>query len=173
MPTAHQLRGFHGATLAVPTFGPTVSVLTDVLGYEREAEADGRRRYRAKGGGPRSVVDVVETDDRGQMGVGTIHHVAFEAADVEEQERWREAFADRGLRTSGVVDRGYFRSVYCRTPGGVLFEMATTEPGFTVDEDVDELGSGLQLPEWPEAERETIEAQLPAFDGPSVDPEDA
>ncbi|WP_433631694.1 ring-cleaving dioxygenase [Halomicrococcus sp. NG-SE-24] len=173
VPADHQLRGFHGVTLAVPAFDPTASVLTDVLGYEREDEVDGRRRYRANGGGPRSVVDLVEADGRGQSGVGTIHHVAFEAVDVEEQERWREAFADHELTATDVVDREYFQSVYCREPGGVLFEMATTDPGFTVDEDVDDLGSDLRLPQWLEDEREAIEAQLPPFDGPTVASGDA
>ena len=173
VPVDHQLRGLYGVTLAVAEFGPTESVLTDVLGYEREAETDGRRRYRATGGGPGSVVDVVETDaGRGRMGVGTVHHVAFKANDTEEQERWREALADRGLNATDIVDRAYFRSVYVREPGGVLFEIATTGPGFTVDEDVDELGSTLMLPPWLEDEREAIEARLPTFDGPTVDSAD-
>ncbi|WP_254766763.1 ring-cleaving dioxygenase [Salinilacihabitans rarus] len=169
VPEERQLRGFHSVTLAVASFEPTASVLAAVLGYEFEAEADGRRRYRAAGGGPGSVVDLVETDaDRGQTGVGTVHHVAFEASDVEEQERWREAFADRGLTVTGVVDRKYFRSIYSREPGGVLFEVATTGPGFAVDEDVENLGSRLTLPEWLEDDREGIEARLPEFEAPSV-----
>ncbi|WP_323171326.1 ring-cleaving dioxygenase [Natrialba sp. PRR66] len=172
VPTDHQLRGFHSVTLAVSEFGPTETILTDVLGYELEAEADGRRRYRSAAGGPGSIVDLVETDaGRGRMGVGTVHHVAFEAADLEEQERWREAYAEQGLSPSEVIDRKYFQSVYTREPGGVLFEMATTEPGFTADEDRDELGSSLALPEWLEDERERIESQLPSFDGPAVDSE--
>ncbi|SNZ16224.1 glyoxalase family protein [Natronoarchaeum philippinense] len=170
VPVEHQLRGFHGVTLGVAEFGPTESVLTDVLGYELDRQADGRRRYRAADGGPHSIVDLVETDaGRGQMGVGTVHHVAFMAEDEAEQEQYREAFAERGLRATTIVDRTYFRSIYCREPGGVLFEIATTGPGFTVDEDIDELGSSLVLPERLEAKREAIEAQLPAFDGPSID----
>ncbi|WP_226481586.1 ring-cleaving dioxygenase [Natrinema amylolyticum] len=170
VPTDHQLRGFYGVTLAVDDYGPTEAILTDVLGYELEAEADGRRRYRSATGGPGSLLDLVETDaGRGQMGVGTVHHVAFEAESVEEQERWREAFADAGLAPSEVIDRTYFQSIYTREPGGVLFEMATTGPGFTADEDLAELGSRLTLPERLEDEREEIEAQLPEFDGPNVD----
>lgn len=171
VPAAHQLRGFHSATLAVSTVEPTASVLADVLDYEFEAEAAGRRRYRAATGGPGSALDLVETDaPRGRMGVGTVHHVAFAARDVEEEERFREAFADHGLSVSGVVDRKYFRSIYAREPGGVLFEVATTGPGFTVDEDLADLGSGLRLPEWLEDERESIESRLPSFDGPTVEP---
>ncbi|WP_254763761.1 ring-cleaving dioxygenase [Natrinema marinum] len=169
VPAKHQLRGFYAVTLAVDGFGPTETILTDVLGYELESEADGRRRYRSATGGPGSIVDLVETDPgRGQMGVGTVHHVAFAAESVEEQARWRKAFADAGLSPSEVIDRKYFQSIYVREPGGVLFEMATTGPGFTEDEALDELGERLTLPEWLEDEREQIEAQLPDFDGPTV-----
>ena len=166
VPPEHQLRGFHSVTLAVDTVDPTASVLTDVLGYELAEEVDGRRRFRAQGRGPGSVIDLVETDSgRGRMGIGTVHHVAFRAADVSEQERWREKYAEYGLSPTEIIDRKYFRSIYCREPGGVLFEMATTGPGFTVDEPVEELGTGLQLPEWLEDEREVIEARLPELDG--------
>ncbi|WP_049889090.1 ring-cleaving dioxygenase [Natronolimnohabitans innermongolicus] len=170
VPAEHQLRGFHNVTLAVSGIQPTAAVLTDVLGYERENEVDGRHRFRSATGGPASIVDLVETDaNRGRTGVGTVHHVAFKARDLEEQERWREAYADHGLSPSEVIDRKYFRSIYAREPGGVLFEMATMAPGFTEDEDREELGSSLVLPDRLEAERERIEARLPEFDGPSVE----
>ncbi|MFC7132931.1 MULTISPECIES: ring-cleaving dioxygenase [Salinibaculum] len=167
VPEAHQLRGFYGVTLAVGDVGPTEEILTDVLGYERADEADGRLRYRSATGGPGSVVDLVETDlGRGRMGVGTVHHVAFEAADVDEQEQWREAYAAAGVEPTPVIDRTYFRSIYTREPGGILFEMATPEPGFTADEDLADLGSRLVLPERLEPDRERIESRLPDFDGP-------
>jgi glyoxalase family protein len=168
VPERHQLRGFYGVTLGVAEFGATAEVLTDVLGYELAREADGRRRYRSDSGGPGSVVDLVEVEGRGRMGVGTVHHVAFEAADVEEQAAWREAYRAAGLQPTEVIDREYFQSIYVREPGGFLFEMATTGPGFTADESLDELGSSLVLPEWLEDERERIEAELPPFDGPRV-----
>ncbi|ELY94821.1 glyoxalase/bleomycin resistance protein/dioxygenase [Natrialba chahannaoensis JCM 10990] len=192
VPTDHQLRGFHSVTLAVSEFGPTETILTDVLGYELEAETEaeaeadantvtgsasntsgtstnGRRRYHSAAGGPGSIVDLVETDaGRGRMGVGTVHHVAFEAADLDEQEQWREAYADQGLRPSRVIDRKYFQSIYTRELGGILFEMATTGPGFTVDEAYESLGSDLVLPSQLEEERDQIESQLPPFDEPEV-----
>jgi glyoxalase family protein len=165
----HQLRGFHSVTLAVAEVGPTASVLTDVLGFELEAETEGRRRYRADGGGPGSIVDLVETDaGRGRMGVGTVHHVAFKATDVEEQKRWRSVFAEHGLRVTEVIDRKYFHSIYSREPGGVLFEAATMGPGFTIDENVTELGSTLTLPDWLEDERKEIEEHLLEFDDPTI-----
>lgn len=169
VPERHQLRGLYSATLAVRDFEPTAEVLTDVLGFELEAETDERRRYRSATGGPGSLVDLVETDrGRGEMGIGTVHHVAFEVADTDEHEQFREAYAAAGLDPSGTVDRTYFESTYTREPGGVLFEMATPEPGFTADEPLDDLGSRLVLPERLESRRAEIEAQLPPFDGPPV-----
>lgn len=170
VPAEHQLRGLSGVTLAVADPEPTAAVLTDVLGYERATEAGDRRRYRAAGGGPGAVLDLVETDaSRGRMGVGTVHHVAFETTDVAEQERFREALAAHGLSPSEIIDRKYFSAVYAREPGGVLFEISTTGPGFTVDEDVEDLGSRLTLPEWLADEREEIEANLPPFDKPAAE----
>ena len=103
------------------------------------------------------------------MGVGTVHHVAFEVADVEALEELRETFGTSGQRVSEVINRKYFSSIYYREPGGVLFEIATPAPGFTVDEDVDELGSRLTLPEWLEDERAEIEAELPKFNPETLD----
>ena len=169
VPEAHQLRGFHSVTLAVERFDPTHEILTDVLDYEHVDTAGERRRYRARGGGLGSALDLVRTTaGRGQMGVGTVHHVAFKAADRDEQQAYREAYADHGLSASEIIDRKYFHAVYCREPGGVLFEISTTGPGFTADEDRDSLGESLTLPEWLEDEREAIEAALPAFDPEAV-----
>jgi glyoxalase family protein len=167
VPTEHQLRGFYGVTLAVDDREPTAEVLTDVLGYEHERSAAGRHRYRSHAGGPASVLDLVETETGpGQTGVGTVHHVAFAVEDVDEHEAYREAYAGRGLQPTQVIDRTYFQSIYVREPGGILFEMATTDPGFTADEPLDELGSSLVLPGWLEDERDRIETELPAFEGP-------
>ncbi|WP_336036010.1 ring-cleaving dioxygenase [Halobacterium yunchengense] len=171
VPADHQLRGFHSVTLAVAEYGPTEAVLTDVLGYERVADDGDRRRFQTPSGGPHSVLDLVETDaPRGRTGVGTVHHVAFTADSVADLRAWKDAYADRGLSASGPVDRTYFQSLYCREPGGVLFELATDGPGFDVDEPPAELGASLVLPEWLEDERERIEAALPAFDPPRPAP---
>jgi glyoxalase family protein len=171
VPDQHQLRGFQGVTLAVPSVEPTGGVLADVLGFEHEATEGDRHRYRATGDGPEqgSVVDIVETDAaRGEMGVGTVHHVAFKTRDTDTQAEIRGAFRERGLRVSEIIDRTYFHAIYCREPGGVLFEVSTMGPGFTADEDAAELGSQLTLPGWLEDEREAIEAKLPAFDPAAV-----
>jgi glyoxalase family protein len=171
VPTEHQLRGFHSVTLAVDDIDPTATVLTDGLGYEFEAEENGRHRYRSAVGGPGSIVDLVETDHgRGRMGVGTVHHVAYKAEDTDEQEQWRERLSEQGLRVTDIIDRVYFKSIYFREPGGVLFEIATMGPGFTVDQSQDELGTDLALPEWLEDERSEIESRLPSFESPSIEP---
>lgn len=189
VPEDCQLRGFHSVTLAVRRLGATARVLTDVLEYRREDEAEAggqtgtaagaesrtagqrgddgseRTRFRAPSGGPGSVVDVVTTDaTRGQMGVGTVHHVAFRVVNEAAQAEVRDALVEHGLRPTEPIDRVYFSSVYAREPGGVLLEIATEGPGFTEDESVDELGTGLALPPWLEDQRGDIEAHLPPFD---------
>ncbi|MFC7250855.1 ring-cleaving dioxygenase [Halomicroarcula sp. GCM10025324] len=169
VPEAHQLKGFYSVRLAVSEFGPTEEILTDVLGFEHEATDGGRRRYRSATGGPGSVVDLVETDQpRGRMGAGTVHHVAFEAADEATMREFREAYKQQEMKPSEVIDRKYFRALYAREPGGVLFELSTPGPGFAVDEDLDSLGTSLTLPEWLESDRDVIERQLLPFDGPSI-----
>jgi glyoxalase family protein len=114
-----------------------------------------------------SVVDVIETDaDRGRMGVGTVHHVAFCAEDREELEGYYETYQELGVRSSEVLDRKYFHALYAREPNGVLFEISTMAPGFTADEPLEELGESLVLPGHLEAEREAIEEQLPPLRRP-------
>lgn len=169
VPENHQLRGIYSVTLAVNEIEPTGAVLTDGLGYEREAEADGRHRYRSAAGGFGSIVDLLETDrPHGQMGTGTVHHVAYKAQNTTEQEQWRDHLTDHGLQVTEIIDRTYFHSLYFREPGGVLFEIATMGPGFTADQNQDELGTDLALPDWLEDEREEIESHLPSFESPSV-----
>lgn len=169
VPERHQLRGLYGVTVAVADVDPTAEILTDVLGYEQEGVIDGRHRYRAAKEGPGAVVDLVETDrDCGRIGVGSVHHLAVEAADRDQQRAWREEFLGRDLRPTSVIDRKYFQSLYVREPGGTLFEMATPDPGFTADEDRSNLGTRLTLPDRLEDERQRLEAALPGFDGPPV-----
>jgi len=158
---------FHGVTLAVTPHDGTVRLLTDVFGYElvgEEVENGGSRiRLRAPGGAPGSVVDLLRgrTHPRGLMGAGAVHHVAFRAKDAASQLAWREAILDFGLPVTPVQDRQYFTSIYFREPGGVLFEIATDPPGFTLDETPEELGTGLRLPPWLEPRRDWITERLP------------
>ncbi|MFC4550373.1 MULTISPECIES: ring-cleaving dioxygenase [Halorussus] len=165
VPVERAIRGFHGVTLNSTDFGATATVL-ETMGYEREGISDdgtdGRTRFRAAGDRA-SVVDLVDAADeqRGRQGYGTVHHVAFRTPDDESQAAWRDRLGDAGLFVTPVKDRQYFRSVYFREPGSVLFEIATDPPGFTRDETVEALGTDLKLPPWLENDREAIESRLP------------
>jgi glyoxalase family protein len=164
VPGEYGIRGFYGVTLQSADPDATGRVL-ELLGYERETEAGDRVRYRAAGERA-AVVDLLRRESpRGRPGVGTVHHVAFRAADEDEQAAVREELVAAGQVVTQQKDRRYFRSIYFREPGGVLFEIATDGPGFTRDESVDELGSSLRLPPWLESDRESIESALPALDG--------
>jgi glyoxalase family protein len=159
VPAAHAIRGFHGATLALDAISPTAGVLTDLLGLEANGEEGGRQRYQSGASG--QVIDLVTSNQAPRMGQGTVHHIAFRAVDEDEQAVWREELQKRGFRVTDVRDRQYFKSIYFREPGGVLFEIATDVPGFLRDESEAELGTTLTLPPWLEDQRETIERKLP------------
>ena len=101
-----------------------------------------------------------------QLGAGSVHHIAFRVTDDTDQHDWREHIAAQGLHPTPVRDRVYFRSIYFREPGGVLFELATAPPGFTADEPVESLGETLKLPPWIEPHRAVLEQALPAIELP-------
>ena len=160
VPEDRAIRGFFGVTLSLSSSASTATLLR-TMGYrETDAERD-RRRFEASGD-LGYVVDLCEDPQapRGRPGAGTVHHVAFRVAD-DDQSEWRDVLMAQGLRPTEIIDRKWFRSVYARTEAGVLFEFATKSPGYTVDEDVDELGERLVLPEWLADRREEIEAGLP------------
>ena len=162
-PAEHSVRGLHHVALAVETTDRTAELMTEHLGFRPVEEAEGRVRFAAGEGGPGDLVDVVGAAGfpRGSTGVGTVHHVAFRVPDEEAQLAVREEVASLGYNVTPVLDRNYFRSIYFREPGGVLFEIATDPPGFAADEDPDHLGEALKLPPWIEKDRERIEAALP------------
>ncbi len=168
VPEPHAIRGFFAVELSLSAADATVELL-EAMGYtetERD-EASHRRRFETHGD-IGFVVDVV-TDPAtpaGSPGTGTVHHVAYRVAD-DDRSAWRELVQDHGLRPSQVIDRKWFRSVYARTRGGVLFEFATAEPGYDVDEPRATLGESLVLPEWLEDRREDIEAKLPDLGAPT------
>ena len=138
-----------------------MDLLVTLLGFEKAGEEDGRTRYLTTSSGG-SFADVREQPDGpvGISAVGTVHHVAWRAPDEATQKEWREEVSDRALNVTHILDRQYFRSIYFREPGGVLFEIATDPPGFAVDEDPDHLGESLKLPPWLEKDRERIERVL-------------
>jgi glyoxalase family protein len=152
--------------MTVRSIGATRELMTGLLGYKVIDESASRTRFAAGGDTPGHAIDVVvDPDAEGAVnGVGTVHHVAMAISTDEEQVRLREELLRLGLRVTDVRDRCYFQSIYFREPGGVLFEVATVQPGFTLDEDVASLGRDLKLPPWEEPHRPSIEAQLPAVE---------
>ena len=163
IPADKAIRGFHGTTLGLTEAKPTAAVLTGTMGYRLLAQSGHRARYTVDAGGPGTYVDLLIDPalPRGLSGAGTIHHVAFRATDDASQTGARAALVESGLHVSPVIDRAYFKSIYYREPGGVLFEIATDQPGFAIDEPVETLGSKLSLPPHLEPHRAEIQAALP------------
>lgn len=163
IPREHAIHGFHGVTLWIDKPEATERVLVDTLGF-RELREDGTtKRYTVGEGGPSRYVDVrtVGGFGVGAGGAGTVHHVAWAVDDDASELTMRDRVASSGLTATPVIDRSYFRSVYFREPGGVLYELATSGPGFAIDEPAERLGERLMLPSRLEANRAEIEAILP------------
>lgn len=162
VPPAMQLRGFHSVTLSESGYELTHVLLAERMGWKLLKQAGERFRYQAPGGGPAALVDVLCQPGarHGLPGTGTVHHVAFRVDDDAAQLAWREKLVGHGYDVSPVRDRNYFHSIYYREPGGILFEIATNPPGFTVDEPLDQLGTSLMLPRQFEPVRKQIEARL-------------
>jgi glyoxalase family protein len=166
VPAEHAIRGFAGQTLWVANGEATARVLTEAFGYREAGREGAYTRFLAPGEaqlGRRIDLRDAAGFMRAASGVGTLHHVAFRAADDAAQAEMVRKLAAMGLRATEQVDRNYFRSVYFREPGGVLFEIATDAPGFAVDEPAERLGETLMLPPWLEPRRADIERVLPAL----------
>jgi glyoxalase family protein len=165
-----QLRGMHSVRLVVRELEPTDRVLREVLGFQAAGEEEGWRRYGADDGGSGRWLEVRESPEArpGGWGTGGVHHVAWQVEDDQEQAVMRERLLAAGLRPTPPIDRFWFRSVYFREPGGVLFELATMGPGFERDERRDRLGASLILPPWLEERRAAIEAALPPLRMPTA-----
>jgi glyoxalase family protein len=169
VPAEHAIHGIHSVTLWLAGTDETARVLTEALGFRGAGEDAGVTRYAAGDAGPGALVDVrAGVTERGLGGAGTVHHVAFRAADDEAELRLREQATALGLQATPVIDRNYFHSVYFREPGGVLFELATDAPGFADDEPAESLGQALKLPSQYEPHRAEIEAVLPAIRVPGA-----
>jgi len=158
-------KGFHSTTLTLKKIEPTARVLTDILGYRMEKQEKNRFRFITDSVANASIIDLLEMPETplGRGAAGTNHHIAFRVADENIQMNYREKVLEMGLNITPKIDRDYFYSLYFREPGGVLFEIATDNPGFTVDEPLAELGSGLKLPEQYESRRAAIVKQLPVL----------
>lgn len=164
IPAEHAIRGFHGVSLLLEDAAPTGAILTNVLGFAEAGREGSTVRYRAEGAALGGIVDIQAAGGflAGRMGTGSVHHIAFRAADDAAQaEMARKLAQDHRIAATEQKDRNYFRSIYFREPGGVLLEIATDEPGFAADEPVAELGKTLKLPPFLEPHRSAIEAHLP------------
>ncbi|MEO1586560.1 MAG: ring-cleaving dioxygenase [Bacteroidota bacterium] len=159
---AYAIRGIHSVTLLQKSAGPTRQLMENHLNFQYVGEEGDRVRLAAAGGGAGKYVDLlIEPDrDRGRNGVGTVHHVALEIESEDIHKELRAFLVSHDFRVTDIKDRKYFRSIYFREPGGVLFEVATSAPGFDVDEPLETLGRALKLPVDVEAERKEIEKVL-------------
>jgi glyoxalase family protein len=161
IPLQYSIRGFYGATLQLNDHVPTAELLTRHMDYQFLGEENGRYRY-GTAGNPGDIIDIVVAPNlrRGVQSAGTVHHIAFRTENEESQLEIQMLLLRNGYQVTEVKDRNYFKSIYFREPGGVLFEIATDEPGFAIDEDEATLGMDLKLPDWAEPNREMISSQL-------------
>lgn len=169
IPEEFAIRGFYSVALSMPAFEQLAPILTEVMGFEEAArgtwidEKSEAIVYQTKsGGGPGSEVWLLAQPHlpRARLGAGGVHHVAFRVKDLEEETEWRSHLLESRLYVSNSIDRFWFKSIYFRVSNGILFEIATDGPGFTIDEELDVLGEKLILPPFLEPRREEIEAQL-------------
>ena len=156
------IRGLHSVTMVVRSAARTLDLMTQLLGFSVVNEDAGRVRVAVNGDAPGKVIDIAVDPDAPPAlnGIGTVHHVAMATATADDQRRLQQELIKYGCQVTDIRDRCYFTSIYFREPGGVLFEIATVAPGFTVDEPVETLGAGLKLPPWEEPHRQEIEAGL-------------
>ena len=160
VPAAHAIRGFFGVTMLEVDAAETAKML-GVMGFHKIAQEGKRLRFAADGEALGNHIDVVVDPhaNYGRAGAGTVHHIAFRAANDAAQLEWR-AEIGKHIPTTPVLDRDYFHSIYFREPGGVLFELATDNPGFAIDEPAESLGEELCVPEWLEPRRTELEQRL-------------
>ncbi len=161
VPLEHAIKGFYGVTLSVEGYERTAGLLLNSMNHDLLSESGNRFRYSASGK-PGDYIDILCVPDalRGKAGSGTVHHVAFATLNNITQSEIREKLLVNGLNVTPVLDREYFRSIYFREPGGILFEVATQPPGFLIDEELSNLGKALKLPIWIEPARAEIEKVL-------------
>ena len=166
----HAIRGFHSVTMTLAEAAGTIDLLVKTMGFRKAGQEGRRTRFETGQGGQHSILDVVEVPEgpEGEESIGTVHHVAWRAADAAHQAEWREMLVKAGRNVTPVIERYYFKSIYFREPGGVLFEIATDGPGFTVDEPLEALGSTLSLPPWFNVRRETLDETLPPIVVPTT-----
>lgn len=166
VPLSRGIHGFRGVTLRLRDKGATAELLR-LMGYEEAAGEGDTTRFLRRAGNGADVVDIEEQPSAppAQPGAGSVHHIAFSVADRAAQLQVRAALTEAGFQVTPPIDRDYFWAIYFRTPGGVLFEIATAEPGFDRDEDRAHLGEELRIPAQHAHLRARIEANLPPLRG--------
>ncbi|KZM51833.1 VOC family protein [Labrenzia sp. OB1] len=164
--SAEAIQGFHGASFRLQDAGATAELLK-FMNYSEVDRKDNWTRFGVEGGNGADFIDIetVPSGSRARQGAGSVHHIAFAVEDRAAQQEVRKALLDTGYQVTPVIDRDYFWAIYFRTPGGILFEVATNEPGFSRDEDTAHLGEALKLPGRYEEFRTQIEQNL----GPIID----
>lgn len=166
VPPEYGIKGLSGATMLLRQSTYTEIMLRNLLGFQPAGAEEHRERYLVGNGDYTAAIDLV-TDREifpARQGAGSIHHIAWRVPGYNHQAAWRTRIAEAGLDVTEIIDRQYFRSIYFHEPGGVLFEIATDQPGFTIDESVDSLGTALKLPSWLEPRRQQLERVLPPID---------
>jgi glyoxalase family protein len=170
IPQVHALNGFHSVTLWLEEIESSAELLTRQMGYNLTGQEVNRYRFTSEPGSLAGVLDILhrpgrpeDVPDRAVQGAGSVHHIAFRVPTDEAQVECQSILRIAGHEVTPVIDRKYFHSIYYREPGGVLFEIATEPPGFSVDEPVESLGESLRLPVWFEPNRDVIEQNLPSL----------
>ena len=161
VPSPAAIRGFHSVGLRVAKSRPTVSLLK-LMGYQRTAKEGSIQRFVLKNGNQANILDLETLPHvpAATQGAGSVHHVAFSVKDQAAQQEARAALIEAGYDVTQTRDRDYFKAIYFRCPGGILFEIATEDPGFDADEALDQLGSALKLPKQHEHLRPQLERSL-------------
>lgn len=165
VPNQYQIQGFWSTTLKLDRVEETEDILTSILGFENVDSEDNLTLYRTDSDLGHSLIIEQVDPQQGQNGAGIIHHVAFQSKDEEDLTEMRFEVIRMGMQPTDIIDRHFFKSVYYRTPSGVLFEMATHGPGYFVNSDPNEdQAEKLELTPWHEPKRQQIEAALPNID---------
>lgn len=164
VPEDHAIQGFWSTRLKLAQADGTVDIINDLFGFEEKESNGNLTRFETEANIGGNLIIETGDESQGKGGRGIVHHVAFRAKDLDELETLRERVLSKGLQPTQVIDRHWFKSVYYREPGGVLFEMATDDPGYAVDEDFEKLGEKLILTPWLEPRRSLIEGALPKLE---------
>jgi glyoxalase family protein len=166
VPAEHALRKFYGITMDSRAMGSSLNLLQDVMGLSLIGQEGKYTRLQVGETESAAWIDILEMSHSSfpVNGAGTVHHIAWRTSNEEEQLKWREKLVDSNMYVTEVRDRCYFKSIYYREPGGILYEIATDGPGFMIDEDIETLGEELKLPSWYESRRDEIEKNLIPID---------